>query len=147
METDMKSPDCSDCKLLFRSLARGLAIRTVARFFVFKIIEVEHNVGVSAQIPLESIERYSNDVTVMYFSPAGHAADFHPQLMNQVDVFLGQVRRVRTEIDDVLDAARLYDFEGDLAAGLLVQPLPRAPKLASLLLCGHLRRQPGHYDR
>jgi len=51
---------------------------------MFKVIEVEHHIGLSAKIAIESIEGDSHDITVMYFTAPGNAADLNPKLVNQI---------------------------------------------------------------
>src|SRR5262245_24349225 len=112
----------------------GLAIR----FPVFDVVEVQHHVCLSAKVPLEPVQRHANDIAVMNFSATGNIADLNPKFMNKVDVVFGEMRRVRTEIKDVLVAVGLSHLESDLAARFFRQTLPRAAKFARLFLRGHL---------
>jgi hypothetical protein len=51
---------------------------------MFEVIEVEHHIGLSAEVAIESIERDSHDITVMYFTAPGNTADLNPKLVNQI---------------------------------------------------------------
>src|SRR6185295_1667850 len=112
---------------------------------MFEVIEVEHHIGLSAKVAIESIESDSHDITVMYFAPPGNTADLNPKLVNQIYIIFRQMRGVGSQIYHVLCPAGLDDFETNLTPRLLGQTFPRAAKLTRLLLSGHLRRKPCYH--
>src|SRR6185503_19196970 len=103
---------------------------------MFEVIEVEHHIGLSARIAIESIEGDSHDITVMYFTASRNAADLNPKLVNQIYIIFRQMRGVCSQINHVLCPGGLDDFETNLTPRLLGQTFPRAAKLTRLLLSG-----------
>src|SRR5207253_7074394 len=114
-------------------------------FFVFQFVEVQHDVGLSLEVTFESVECHSHDISVMKLTAARDAANLDPQLVNEIDVVFGEVRRMRAKRKHVLDGVSLDYFECNLAACFLRQALPGSPKFTRLVLGGHLCRQPGYY--
>src|SRR6185369_3571501 len=106
---------------------------------MFEVIEVEHHIGLSEEVAIESIERDSHDITVMYFTAPGNTADLNPKLVNQIYIVFRQMRGVCSQINHVLCPGALDNFETNLTPRLLGQAFPGAAKLTRLLLCGHLR--------
>ena len=106
---------------------------------MFKIIKVQHHIGVAPKIPFKPVERHSHNITVMYFSATWNTAHLYPQLVNKVNVVFVEMRRVCSQIYDVFDAAGFNHFKGHLPSRLFRQPFPRAAQLAGLFLNGHLR--------
>lgn len=79
--------------------------------FLFKLMEIEHHIGLAAKIAIKPFQCYADNVAVMNVPAAGYIAYLQPEFVNQMDVVFGQMRRMRTEADDVIFAARRDDPE------------------------------------
>ena len=108
---------------------------------MFKIVKVQHYVGIAAKVAFQPVQRDSHNIAVMHFPAARNITHLNPELMNQIDVLFSEMRRVRSQINNVLRSIRIYYFELHLPARKFDQAFPCAAKLASLLLPkAHTRR-------
>jgi hypothetical protein len=62
-----------------------------------------------------------------------------PQRVDQVDVGIGQLRHVRSQVELDRPAVRIHDVKRDLPIRLLRQPLPGVADLLRLVVRRHHR--------
>src|SRR6266496_2805367 len=55
-----------------------LSARLAVCSLVFKIVEVQHHVSVSAKVAFKPVKRHSHDVAVMHLAPARYVAHLNP---------------------------------------------------------------------
>ena len=66
----------------------------------------------------ELVEGEMNHVVMVQFFGRHSAAEFEPDAVQEVDFLGGEVRRMGTEIENVLLAARGVNLEGQLGFGI-----------------------------
>ena len=84
---------------------------------MFELVEIQHHVALSTQVPLKSIQCDPDNVPMMNPVTSGYLADFQPNLVNQLDIFIRKAWRVRAEIEGLLDAVRTQNPETDAHQG------------------------------
>ena len=83
-----------------------LAVRLICPVLVLHLVEVEHYIGLSVQVSIESLERHTNNVSMANTLAGWNFTYLEPYLVYQADIVDGEVGRVSSQIDAVLLIAR-----------------------------------------